>query len=270
MLTNVLTRRNVRDPAFKWPLVRWVLLPPQWRSSHPGADSWHSELVPEGEPQRRAVPVWEPLKEVPLLYEEAVALDLANPLAILGWINRRGNLWWPAPDETIRLQDVREELRVLHQAAQLSSWLRNPVGSRKPPSSMKLLQLSTAGRAWARRFDVRWRKYYAGWAILGDTLAHCLEKETRHSMFVLPSPASALLRRGRDRIEIPRPVFGATLVPRSLAGVLWLQLARDVASLRELRQCPGCAEWFIPKRSDHQWHRRCFMRLKMRGYRSRK
>ena len=60
------------------------------------------------------------------------------------------------------------------------------------------------------------------------------------------------------------------LIPESLLGCLWLQLAEAISTLKDIRPCPVCRQWFDVKgraRKDKQF---CGNACRLRAYRGRK
>lgn len=79
---------------------------------------------------------------------------------------------------------------------------------------------------------------------------------------------SILLRRQSPA----RRLFRLEYLPRDLLAAMWIQLAQAIAEVKDLRQCPGCGEWFevSSKQQQRASRKYCQDSCKSQHYRDRK
>jgi len=81
---------------------------------------------------------------------------------------------------------------------------------------------------------------------------HYLQRLVNHSLQAAVSPEllwNLPKRRGAGALSAPR-TLGLYLVPRSLLGYMWLQLAEAVAARKRFRRCKECGAWMLLATSD--------------------
>jgi hypothetical protein len=223
------------------------------------------------------------MEEAPTLYREAAALSTEDPQVLLDWVNRRGMLWWPVPDDprtpvlatlvvlgrspehaVVPFTKVKAALQALQQAVELLDALR---GRGKMPRDWSLLPISVEqfreAKPLARRLLVP-ADYVLAWAALERIVSLRLRLTATFSS--LPFGSRHLLSK--------RALLGVSglqvhFAPISLESCLWFQFYTDAFGGRPARVCPGCGEVLIPSRVDQQWHRECYRRQYNRNYRDR-
>jgi hypothetical protein len=279
-------RRSRAAGSFVWPLAQWELFAVDGKG-----EDVAFRLVDPGSPVRRW---WAPMKKAPALYREAAAIDLKDPKAILDWVNRRGMLWWPTEARArlpvsaaivvfggqsvvrpfnlspegwpyVRVSKVQAALRRLGQAVALLDGLR----ARKAlPRDVSLLpvpaELWQRAKALAPRLKVP-QDYLLAWAALQEAVISHLRLTATFSRVPLGA-RRLLVKREGERALLRAPGLEVHFMPTSLESCLWWQFFQDAFGGRPARVCPGCGEVFFPRRSNQQWHRKCYRRAYMQRW----
>jgi hypothetical protein len=238
---------------------------------------------------------YEPLKTYPGLFRQFAQLPLQDRNAILEFANEYGTLGiqrplhWTAPEEPNRLLPVFGET--------WQDWAQQIDDMRRAVAIWDMLQARDLSQLLQH---IRWHQAGSKECWVYDSHPDLDKSQIapapgRHRQLIEPVedlfrpgdvliPAMFLVQRWvNDHLDdtvAPRLLYDLDLgaqvlqiVPRNLAGAMWLQLAQTIAGNKHHRTCKECGKWFeVSSEEDGRTARRIFCSdpCKCRDYRRRK
>jgi len=107
------------------------------------------------------------------------------------------------------------------------------------------------------------RAHDDGKRMFGRSVVSVMNSALRHY------PATPFLRK-RERDKHGDEAIELDFEPTSLIGAIYLAAARELASLRRKRVCPGCGDTFWVEYADRADKRYCSPACRVAAYRKRK